>query len=450
MNAAAPRHWGRLTLYRKFLLVLLPVFTVLAAGGLLLAGRLDAHAATEALALRVGNLAGRVAGALDRQQAVDNAGLARDFLATFGNDPAVLCAELNLADPGAAPVASYPPGVGCRHVEPHTVLSLALDGSQAMLVIHYTDAEIERQVQTRSAVLLAIMVAALGATLVSASIGFKLIVGRRMALLCDAIAASSEHRRRTEVQAGGQDELGDVIRAYNLLARREQLREDALVHRNAALADQGRRDPLTGLFNRRHFEDWAADYGSNALARERPMLIVLIDVDHFKQVNDTHGHAVGDEVLVGLAARLKEAIRPEDILVRWGGEEIVVAMAATRSGESIGRWLLHVIGSKPMRTSAGPLSVTASIGVARLPMRVGDYRVTVDRALILADRALYTAKNAGRNRAVCVESLTVQRTTQLAMVEENILHAAQLGLVELQVVLPSDLVGMGAAEALPV
>jgi diguanylate cyclase len=151
-------------------------------------------------------------------------------------------------------------------------------------------------------------------------------------------------------------------------------------------------DALTGLANRRAIEEAVLSLPSCG--------VILVDLDHFKRVNDEHGHAVGDEVLQGVAGRLESAVRGSDRVGRWGGEEFLVLLSefdldrVTRIAER-----LHAaIGSEPLRSG---LRVTASLGVAvKLPGEV------FGQALERADRALYTAKEAGRNR-VCVAGAAV-------------------------------------------
>jgi diguanylate cyclase (GGDEF)-like protein len=129
-----------------------------------------------------------------------------------------------------------------------------------------------------------------------------------------------------------------------------------------------------------------------------------VDVDHFKDLNDTWGHATGDEVLVAMARRLASIIRETDVLVRWGGEEFLIVSQATSAGAArrVARRILDVVGGQPFETSDG-LSVTktCSVGWAVFPWicKVPD-AVPVDDIIKLADRALYMAKQGGRNRAI--------------------------------------------------
>src|SRR3954468_19366149 len=125
---------------------------------------------------------------------------------------------------------------------------------------------------------------------------------------------------------------------------------------------RSRTDALTGVFNRRQFQDALAAAIAGAGSDEAPAAVFLLDVDHFKLINDTHGHGVGDDVLAELARRLQDRIRHDDTVARWGGEEFIVLLRAIDDDETlrrIGEGLRHVVCGKPMATSAGPLQVSA-------------------------------------------------------------------------------------------
>jgi diguanylate cyclase (GGDEF)-like protein len=155
-------------------------------------------------------------------------------------------------------------------------------------------------------------------------------------------------------------------------------------------------DVLTGLLNRRGFDERLR----RLLRRGGPRLplLALLDLDHFKRINDTHGHAVGDAVLSGVGARLRETLRPQDLAVRLGGEEFAVIWLSPEPGteQRLGDRLREAIGSRPFGTAAGPLSVTVSVGVAlaRGPEEAPEALFS------RADAALYEAKRAGRDRVV--------------------------------------------------
>jgi len=162
---------------------------------------------------------------------------------------------------------------------------------------------------------------------------------------------------------------------------------------------EARTDPLTGLPNRSHIDDILSG-GGWLVTRARSTIVV--DVDHFKDVNDTYGHLVGDEVLRQVAGRLAATARNGDIVARWGGEEFCILMleqgeAETQEEASAGlaRRIVEAIASTPFRTSAGDLSLTVSAGSASL----SSSSPTAPELLHAADRAMYSAKRHGRNRA---------------------------------------------------
>jgi diguanylate cyclase (GGDEF)-like protein len=158
--------------------------------------------------------------------------------------------------------------------------------------------------------------------------------------------------------------------------------------RAQALAE---RDGLTGLYNRRAGENLLANLVSSP---ERSDALVLFDIDHFKRINDTHGHQAGDEVLRQVARRCEGLLRGDDVFARWGGEEFLVLVRGTREdgGINAAEHLRLAVCSEPIDPAG---TVSASFGVARF--RPGDTLVTW---IARADSALYAAKSAGRNRVV--------------------------------------------------
>jgi diguanylate cyclase (GGDEF)-like protein len=196
--------------------------------------------------------------------------------------------------------------------------------------------------------------------------------------------------------------LGVVV----LLLRRMRQSNVALQDSNAQLRLASELDPLTGLANRRHLlqvMQQAAPEG----AFEGSML--LIDIDHFKRINDEQGHTTGDQVLVEVARRLRAALRESDLTVRWGGEEFLVVVHALPAAEveALAGRLLAAIGGTPVAAGAGqpPLRVTASIGFATFPLPPLREALGWERAIDLVDTAMYLAKAHGRNRAYGVRAL---------------------------------------------
>lgn len=155
-------------------------------------------------------------------------------------------------------------------------------------------------------------------------------------------------------------------------------------------------DVLTGLYNRRFLTDLAERELALARRTGRSLGVVLLDVDHFKAINDRHGHAVGDTVLIRLGERLQGLLRTTDLLGRWGGEEFLVLLVDSdvAGGERAAERLCAGVAASPIPTSAGPVSVTISCGVA-----IGEGAGCVlEQLLRRADTGLYEAKEAGRNR----------------------------------------------------
>ena len=156
-------------------------------------------------------------------------------------------------------------------------------------------------------------------------------------------------------------------------------------------------DGLTGLNNRRHFVELAKREFGRARRYQRPLAAIMMDIDHFKQVNDTYGHAAGDQVLRVIAERCRKAVRDIDILGRYGGEEFVVLLLETDLDGAchVAERLHTAIISQPIHTGEGlELYVTASLGVAQKD----ENTISLEMLIARADQALYVAKHKGRNR----------------------------------------------------
>jgi diguanylate cyclase (GGDEF)-like protein len=157
-------------------------------------------------------------------------------------------------------------------------------------------------------------------------------------------------------------------------------------------------DSLTQVPNRRAL----MEHAEHALARRSgsPLALLMIDVDNFKRINDTHGHPAGDEVLRQVAGRLAGRLRGHDLLGRYGGEEFCVVAPDTDTGGALtlAESLRETIASAPFNTECGELSISISIGISHSPPNI---RRELKEVLIEADAALYTAKHTGRNRVVC-------------------------------------------------
>jgi diguanylate cyclase (GGDEF)-like protein len=163
------------------------------------------------------------------------------------------------------------------------------------------------------------------------------------------------------------------------------------------------RDQLTGLLNRREFDRILAEESERASRFGRPLALVLVDIDHFKKVNDTHGHPVGDEVLREVARRLGGLMRSVDRVTRFGGEEFALLAMEMDRGVALeaARRICAEMHREPVRVGKLVLAVTVSVGVAVLPDEADDGPALV----AAADKALYAAKARGRNRAVAFGDL---------------------------------------------
>jgi diguanylate cyclase (GGDEF)-like protein len=215
-----------------------------------------------------------------------------------------------------------------------------------------------------------------------------------------------------------------------MLYRRVRETNRRLAASHVQLQAQSERDPLTNLANRRHFQSVMAQ-SSQSAGFEGALL--LVDIDHFKRVNDVHGHAAGDQVLVEVARRLNEAVRNDDLVVRWGGEEflILAPRAAPEQAEQMAARVLRTLCDTPIDVGTSELRVTASIGYARFPLPPYGAEVPWEQAINLTDMALYTAKNQGRNRAVGIVSTTAASTEALLDIGADFDRAWHAGRVTL-------------------
>lgn len=157
-------------------------------------------------------------------------------------------------------------------------------------------------------------------------------------------------------------------------------------------------DLLTGAFNRRRWIDIAERELRRAATARVPVVLLVLDVDHFKRVNDAHGHHVGDDVLKTVAEACRDALRPLDALARWGGEEFVMLLPETTlvDGIRVAERVRTAVATRVIQRGDVSLQLTASIGVVGAPESADTY--DLDRLVHLADGAMYAAKQSGRNR----------------------------------------------------
>jgi diguanylate cyclase (GGDEF)-like protein len=210
-----------------------------------------------------------------------------------------------------------------------------------------------------------------------------------------------------------------------------------LHEKNQELKQQSVRDPLTGLYNRRHFQDFMRGFTPQEQRGDVVSALFLLDVDHFKQINDSHGHAAGDAVLKMIATALQDILRETDMIVRWGGEEFLAFLPGiSRTGlEDVARRVLTGIAGRSVEHQGQKLSVNVSIGFSPFPLAPGGQLLTWERSVNLVDMALYLAKSHGRNRAYGVNGFADVDGTSMEEIEANLEQAWRAGLVDLSVVL---------------
>lgn len=170
---------------------------------------------------------------------------------------------------------------------------------------------------------------------------------------------------------------------------------------NDKLKELATTDPLTGVGNRRYMEAHLASLIKETHARGGVTTCAIVDLDHFKHINDRFGHPVGDEVLRGFARRLCWSVRPADVVTRIGGEEFAILMHhpdPSKYSPVIFERLRRTVAQHPISTSVGDIPVTASIGVASYS---GDSDMDGEALVTAADSMLYAAKRQGRNRVAC-------------------------------------------------
>jgi diguanylate cyclase (GGDEF)-like protein len=210
--------------------------------------------------------------------------------------------------------------------------------------------------------------------------------------------------QRTQLHDGSRVEVGahTLLRfALHDALEREAARRthDLMVH-----------DPLTGLFNRRHLHERLHSEAAFAARHSTPLAVLLVDIDGFKRINDTHGHAVGDTVLRVLSRTLTQTVRSEDVLARYGGEEfVVVARGIEIDGvRALGDRILRAAAALRVPGGRQVVPVSVSVGIAHSAL-LGSHEPEV--LLRAADEAMYTAKRTGRNRAELASHQPINRAT---------------------------------------
>ncbi len=187
---------------------------------------------------------------------------------------------------------------------------------------------------------------------------------------------------------------------------------------NEKLRFSSEHDPLTGLSNRRYFNErvLAVDGG-------RPVggCVLLADLDHFKRINDTYGHPAGDAVLAAMSQRLAAALRENDKLVRWGGEEFLAVLGPMTPAQAdlTAERLLQAVRREPVMWNGQLIRCTISIGYASFPMAGSATDISLDSAISLVDKALYVAKRRGRDRACLIKVVSARDEKELTTISSE-------------------------------
>jgi two-component system, cell cycle response regulator len=208
----------------------------------------------------------------------------------------------------------------------------------------------------------------------------------------------------TGLQAGADDYLTKPVVEPELIARLSTGKRIVTLERSLRTANEENRrlsitDPLTGAFNRRHLMEQLPREIDRAVRYGRPLSVVMCDVDHFKKINDTHGHLVGDEVLKWFVATLQQTVRTTDWVARYGGEEFVVVLPETNAVNAItaAEHLRAEVAARPFTTASLTFPVTASFGASGWGDKI-PRGSTLDALMAKCDVGVYASKAAGRNR----------------------------------------------------
>jgi diguanylate cyclase (GGDEF)-like protein len=235
--------------------------------------------------------------------------------------------------------------------------------------------------------------------------------------LCQQLKSNPDLRNRYVIMLTGEDDQEDKIQGLDLgaddyitkpfqypelmarirAAKRIVDLQKELLETNRRLELLSITDGLTKLYNHRHLQDELARAFEESARYQRPLSFVIVDLDFFKKVNDTYGHAIGDEVLKAISGVFQQSIRTTDLAARYGGEEFALMLPETMLEDALNfaEKIRAIVESTPVETNSGPISATVSIGVATVPHP----RIHSAKELIVAaDKALYRAKKSGRNQ----------------------------------------------------
>lgn len=256
----------------------------------------------------------------------------------------------------------------------------------------------------------------------SALIGFLVSqrITRPIRRLNDMVHLFEDGRLQTRVSIDSKDEIGQLANSFNQMAETISTNTQMLEHKvrertkaleavNEALKKLSVRDPLTGCYNRRYLEKNLLKELNRALRYGRWLTVIMCDVDHFKMVNDTHGHSTGDEVLRTLVSTIEITIRDHvDWVARYGGEEFVIVLPETNEANAkiVAERMRKAVENQTFSINGETdLRITASFGVTAVDASTNGINLTAQGLIESADLALYSAKEAGRNKVVTRQNL---------------------------------------------
>lgn len=198
-----------------------------------------------------------------------------------------------------------------------------------------------------------------------------------------------------EIFGAAADQIGLALSKARLLEE-QKIKLEAIKSLEAQLREQAMRDALTGLYNRRYLNDSLARELAHVQRESIPLSVIMLDIDHFKKINDTYGHKMGDIVLINLSDTIKRHVRGGDIPCRYGGEEFVILLPGASTEIAMRRAEAFRAMFEKQVITAGPITIqaTISLGVATFPIHGNN----IEEVLNEADQALYAAKQAGRNQ----------------------------------------------------
>lgn len=207
------------------------------------------------------------------------------------------------------------------------------------------------------------------------------------------------------------------VEAPQCLQKAKELEQ--VKHELAELSELVRTDPLTTLYNFRHFREVMEIELERTRRTAQPTALIMIDLDHFKNVNDTWGHEAGNLVLKSTAKTMQNCIRQLDVACRYGGEEFAVILPAANSliAKQVAQRICDTIANKPVMFNGEDISTTASLGIAVLQ---SNRPCTAEALVERADQALYEAKQNGRNQ-VCHETLDIEPEVFVSKAEKDAL-----------------------------